>query len=100
MGYTCPNCGGWVGNNCVHSCTAGFHNSQQSYPLWYYPWIGQQTINTVDVKCMRKDCIYWHDSGYLIEAKDGKCSNKSLMFDEFGCCRCYVRDKKNDTAQN
>ena len=66
------------------------------FPYGYiYSW--QPRCVARIVKCKRKDCIYWSSESAFQETENGYCQNNSLMLDEFGACRCFVKNKKTDT---
>jgi hypothetical protein len=88
MGYTCNKCGMWVYDNVFHYCVS------------YWPTYSSHTCVCKDIKCMRVDCIYNLKWWSGTEDKDAVCTNKNIFLDPFGCCMCYVRRNKSDTAQN
>lgn len=66
-----------------------------TYPLyWNYP-------SNRTVKCRKKECIYWSAVslyGSDTDRCEGYCGNYNLLMDEFGVCRCFVKDNKEKTS--
>jgi hypothetical protein len=94
VSYICPSCGEWVADNVYHYCTNQYYTNNPSY--WNYPWYST-TVNRI-VKCRKKECIYWSSERYVQNSYDlnGYCGNNSLLMDEDGKCRCFVKRNSDD----
>jgi len=94
MSYTCGRCGMYVGDNQTHYC--GYTWNCPSY--WIYPPYSSYPVSDRTVHCMKKECIYWSAVSHFEDNNDGRCGNKSLLMDEFGCCRCFVKNNEGKTS--
>jgi hypothetical protein len=93
MSYVCPNCGRYVADATYHACTGNGMNTinvdWDKLSTWKYETNYVYRNDDYRPKCANDKCIYSERA--LFGTKTGMCTNKSVVIDEDGKCKSFVK---------